>query len=125
MGITLYSCVLFYSLLHGVNPNVVTAVAQVESNNNPFAVSKDGKDIGLLQIRQKFVPFSKKQLLNSCTNVMIGVEILARAKKACSKCVGRTWVNCFNLGITGAKKLKYPRKWKYYIKVTKAMGEKV
>jgi soluble lytic murein transglycosylase-like protein len=120
---TLASCVLFWSFMNGIDPAITKAVIKVESNGNPLAVGQ-GKDFGLMQVRQKFVPYSKLQLLNSCTNVMIGTQLLAKAKASCKKCIDKTWINAYNLGHSGAKKLKYPRKFAYYRKIAAVLGEK-
>lgn len=114
---TLLSCIYFWSFLHQIDPAVTKAVISVESNGNPYAVSPDGKDGGLMQIRMKFVPESRIQLLNSCTNVMVGTSLLSIARKKCKHSIDKTWVNCYNLGITGGSRLKYPKKWRYYKKI--------
>lgn len=117
---TLTSCILFWSLLNGINPEITKAVIQIESNGNQFAVGKT-QDSGLMQIRPKFVPETQLQLFNSCTNVMRGTYLLAQAKKSCKHSIDKTWIICFNLGKTGAKKIKFPKSQTYYKKITKAM----
>lgn len=124
MSSTILSCIYFYSFLHNIDPQITQAVVRVESNGNPFAISRDRKDMGLMQIRKKFHKFSTIQLLQPCTNIKLGVEILSRAKTACKKCVDIEWVNAYNLGIVGAKRLKHPRKFKYYRKIAAALGDK-
>lgn len=119
---TLYSCLLFWSFLNGVDPNVTQAVIKVESSGNPYAVGQ-GKDFGLMQIRAKYSRFNKLQLLQSCTNIMEGTRILGELKKECVMCVEKVYVNAYNLGRTGARKLKYPRLWKYHTKVVKEMSK--
>lgn len=114
------SCILFYSLLNGIDPRVTEAVISVESGGNPYALGKMG-DSGLMQIRKRYVPESQFQLFQPCTNVRIGTELLAKAKNACKKCVDVTWVNGYNLGIAGAKKLKHPKLFPYYRKIKERM----
>lgn len=109
--------------MNGISPSVTNAVISVESNGNVMAVSSDGQDFGLMQIRKKYSKYTKLQLLNGCTNVMAATEILGRLKKKCKDCVDFTYVNMYNLGETGAKKLKYPKKWKYYRKVIAKLEE--
>lgn len=113
---TLASCILFWSFINGISPQVTNAIISVESNGNPFALGRVG-DSGLMQIRPQYVPETQLQLFNSCTNVMRGTDLLRKAKISCKKCVDLTWVNAYNLGVTGAKKLKHPKKWRYYKKV--------
>jgi len=114
---TLLSCIYFYSFLNGVDPMITQSVIEIESNGNPFALSPDRKDGGLMQIRMKYVPETMLQLFNPCTNVKRGTEILKRAKESCRECVDSSWVVAYNVGITGFKKIKYPKKFPYYLKI--------
>lgn len=118
----LTSCILFWSYINAIDPAITKAVISVESNGNQFAVGKLG-DSGLMQIRYQFVPESQLQLFNSCTNVMRGTYLLAKAKNSCKHYIDKTWINCYNLGITGGSRLKFPKKWKYYQKVTEVMND--
>ena len=113
---TLASCVIFYSFLAGISPDVTNAVIQVESRGNPFAVGKLG-DSGLMQVRHQFVPETQKQLLQSCTNVKRGVELLKKAKEKCKHKANLTWLTCYNLGHRGAARLRNPSTFIYYKKV--------
>lgn len=113
---TLASCILFYSLFNGIDPMLTKSIIQVESNGNPFAMGDKG-DSGLMQIRHQFVPESRLQLLNPCTNIMRGVHLLKQAKEKCKHKVNKTWVVCYNLGIRGGSRIRYPDKFKYYKKV--------
>lgn len=117
---SVYSCILFYSLISGVNPNLTNAIVQVESKGNPFSIGNNG-DSGLMQIRHQFVPETQIQLFQSCTNIKRGVELLKKAKKSCIHQANNTWVICYNLGIKGAKKIKHPSSFIYYKKVMNAM----
>lgn len=119
----LNSCILFWSLINGIDPAVTKAVITVESNFNQMALGSKG-DSGLMQIRHKYVPETQLQLFNSCTNVMRGTDLLRKAKEACKKCVDFEYVNSYNLGISGAKKLKYPKKWRYYKKISAVLDSK-
>ena len=117
---TLYSCVLFYSLLHGINPTITQAIIQVESSGNPLALGSKG-DSGLMQIRHKFVPESRLQLLNPCTNVRRGIKLLKKAKEECKHKLNNTWLVCYNLGIKGGSRIKYPSSFIYYKKVMREL----
>lgn len=111
------SCVLFYSLINGINPIITKSIIQIESNGNPYSFgTKD--DVGLMQIRSKFVPENEIQLLNPCTNIKRGVQLLKKYKEKCVHRLDNTWVICYNLGISGARKIKYPKKFSYYKKFT-------
>lgn len=112
---TLTSCILFWSFMNGIPPQITEAVISVESQGNPYAKGSLD-DSGLMQIRAKYVPESAQQLYQSCTNVMRGTELLRLAREKCKHTVDNTWLNCYNLGIAGGSKLKYPKKWRYYKK---------
>lgn len=113
---TLASCILFWSFLNGVDPNVTKAVIQVESSGNPKAVGSIGEQ-GLMQIRPEFVKYSSLQLRNSCTNIMVGTEILGRLKKQFPLYPHVSYVSAYNLGPSKFRKIKYPLLFKYYKKV--------
>lgn len=115
---SLLSCIYFYSFLHGIDPQITKAVIEVESNGNPYALSRDRKDGGLMQIRAKYVPESMPQLFNPCTNVKRGTKLLADAMRRCKHKAEMTWLVCYNVGIVGGNRIRYPKKFPYYIKVT-------
>lgn len=117
---TLFSCVLFYSMLSGIDPEITNAVIKVESNGNTFAVGKN-QDSGLMQIRHPLVPETQQQLFNPCTNIRRGVTLLKKAKDRCTHKLNNTWLVCYNLGITGGSRIKYPSSFIYYKKVMAAM----
>lgn len=106
--------------MNGINPAVTNAVISVESKGNPFALGRHG-DSGLMQIRHKYVPESQSQLFQSCTNVMRGTALLKQAREKCKHTVDNTFVVCYNLGTTGGSRLRFPKKWNYYVKVTREM----
>jgi soluble lytic murein transglycosylase-like protein len=113
---TLTSCILFWSYINAIDPAVTKAVISVESNGNQFAVGKT-QDSGLMQIRHNLVPESQLQLFSSCTNVMRGTFLLAQAKKKCKHTIDRTWIICYNRGLTGGRKTRYPKNTNYYKKI--------
>jgi soluble lytic murein transglycosylase-like protein len=121
--VTLYGCILFWSMVNGIDPALTKAVISVESNGNPFARGSVG-EVGLMQIRPQFVPETKLQLSQSCTNVMRGTAILRELKFKCKHTLDRTYLTCYNLGRTKAAKLRFPKKWKYYTKVMAKMEQK-
>lgn len=110
------SCILFYSLLAGIDPRITQAVVQVESMGNPFAVGKLG-DSGLMQVRHQFVPETQQQLFQGCTNIRRGVELLKQAREKCKHKLNNTWLVCYNVGIRGGLKIRHPSKFIYYKKI--------
>jgi len=117
---TLASCVLFYSMLGGIDPFLTDAIIKVESNGNPMAVGKVG-DSGLMQVRHQFVPETQQQLFNPCTNIRRGVALLKKAKDNCKHKLNNTWLICYNLGLNGGSRIKRPTSFIYYKKVMGAM----
>lgn len=111
----MYACILFYSLLNGIDPALTQSVIAVESKGNRFALGSVG-EAGLMQIRPEFVPESRLQLFQPCTNIMRGTQLLSDLK-AKYGAIDKTFVNCYNLGMRGCKKLKHPRQFAYYKKV--------
>jgi len=110
------SCLLFYSLLAGIDPQITKAVIEVESKGNPFAIGKLG-DSGLMQIRHQFVPETQQQLFQGCTNIKRGVYLLKQAKNKCKHKLNNTWLVCYNAGLKGGLKIRHPSKFIYYKKV--------
>ena len=117
----LLQCIILYSALNGIDPKLTQAVIKTESNYNQNAVGQLG-EIGLMQIRPEHVKVTRKQLFDPCTNVKVGTEILKRAMDNCKHKEDNTFVNCYNLGIGGGSRLRYPKKWRYYVKITANMG---
>jgi len=64
-----------------INPNLLKAIAIVESGVNPKAISKKGS-IGLMQVHRSWISVLKekgvdvKHLMDSCYNIMLGAYIL-------------------------------------------------
>lgn len=98
---------------HDVPVELLKAIAQVESNGDPEAVShnKDGSEnIGLMQISTLWLPslarlgVTREKLHDACTNVRAGALILAGYMTR----YGRNWlaVEAYNAG--------YPRKQLFY-----------
>jgi hypothetical protein len=123
MSLYLVSLISFWSGVYGVNPVVALAVAKVESNFNSKAISHTG-DYGIFQLNSKSFPDIKKSdLLNPEINVKLGVQYLAWNKKYCKYKENMLYLTCWNYGIGNAKKLKYPYKWPFYLKVKKTYDE--
>lgn len=113
---TLASCILFWSFINGVDPNVTRAVIKTESSYRPKVIGSIG-EVGLMQIRPKFVEYNTQQLLQPCTNVMVGTEILGKLKRQFPLYPHISYVSAYNLGPSKFKKIRYPLLFKYYKKV--------
>jgi len=74
-------CFLEAGARYKINPNLLKAIAIVESGVNPKAISKKGS-IGLMQVHRFWISLLKekgvdvKHLMDSCYNIMLGAYIL-------------------------------------------------
>ena len=110
--------------MYNIDPSLIKAIAKVESNNKPYAISKDGMDIGLMQVRHIYVKESKTQLLDTCKSIEVGARILNYNKKNCKHKKDSTFVICYNMGVKGGGKIRYPKKHIYYKKVMDQIRKK-
>jgi hypothetical protein len=109
--------ITFYSLVNGIDPNMAFQVARVESNMNPNAVSRT-QDGGLYQLNRKSYKFHNENWrFQPVTNMAIALDSLRRLKQTCSHKVNNSYVLCFNSGIVGARRIKFPFKHPYYKKM--------
>jgi len=93
-----------YGTLFGVPPNLLWAIAKVESNFNPNSVAKNKngtKDIGLMQINTVHLDRLKRDygidanlLFDVRINIAVGAQILSK----CIRKHGYTekGINCYN-----------------------------
>lgn len=125
MSALIISLILHYSQIYHVDPIIALSVASVESGLNPNAVGPT-KDLGVFQLNPKtFNSYSKKQLLDPETNIKLGVRYIAEMKRDCTHNIDNTYVLCYNLGTSGAKKVKHPKLFPYYKNVMKVYNEKM
>lgn len=100
--------------INGVDPLLVASVAIVESGMDVNKIGEVG-EIGILQIRPQYYP--KFNLFNPEVNIKVGVAILKEAQKRCKYKDNMKFIICYNHGITGGNKIKYPKKDKYYLNI--------
>lgn len=86
---------------YGINPQILRAIAKVESNFNPAAINKNTNgsyDYGLMQINTIWAPTIGKErwskLGDACENTKTGAWILSM----CMEKYGYTWkaIGCYN-----------------------------
>ena len=86
---------------YGINPQILRAIAKVESNFNPGAINwntNGSYDFGVMQINSSWAPTLGKERWNTlgdpCSNIKTGASILA----GCMKKYGYTWeaIGCYN-----------------------------
>lgn len=113
MNELIISYIIYYSTLYGVDPLLARAVVYVESRGNATAIGQAG-EVGLFQLLPSSFPKAGKKLYNTKHNIAIGIKYLADMKKYCPHQLAYSFVSCYNLGVAGASKIKYPLKLKYY-----------
>jgi soluble lytic murein transglycosylase-like protein len=98
---------------YGINPQILRAIAKVESNYNPRAINRNTNgtyDFGVMQINSIWAATLGKERWNAlgdpCTNIKTGGSILA----GCMKKYGYTWeaIGCYN-SQTPNKRDKYAK----------------
>lgn len=113
----LNQCFIDAGKLYNIHPNLLWAIAKVESGFNPFALNRNSNstyDIGIMQINSSWIPVLKRygltdpsQLWHPCYNIHVGAWILAQ----CIQQYGYTWeaVGCYNAS-SKTKRIKYSHK---------------
>lgn len=116
----LTQCFIDAGAMYGIHPNLLWAIAKVESGFNPRAINKNANgtyDVGIMQINTSWLPVLKRYGLTStdavwdpCYNIYLGAWVLNQ----CIQKFGYTWeaVGCYN-ATSKTKRVKYSRKvWK-------------
>lgn len=105
------------AIKHGIDPDLAVAVGKTESSLKWNAVGMHG-EVGPLQ---RLFPDGKGDVNNLNQNIEAGILYLKEAKDKCAFYPDFSWVNCYNLGVN-YKRLKHPKKYKYYVKVMKHLN---
>jgi soluble lytic murein transglycosylase-like protein len=109
--------ITFYSIVNGIDPALSFQMARVESNMNPYAVSRTN-DGGLFQLNRNSYRFhNDKWIFVPITNIALAMNTLGKLKKQCSHKVNNSYILCYNMGIKGASKVKRPFTQSYYRKM--------
>jgi len=112
---------------YGVSPQLLWAIAKVESNFNPKAINRNKNgtyDIGLMQINSSWLPYLKKHgidpslLWDPCYNAHVGAMVL----RHCIDTYGYSWkaVDCYNKGKNARENSTYV--WKVYKSLLQAQA---
>ena len=120
MNTAIASLILAAAVHFNISPELALSVALQESSLNPQAVGPVG-EVGLFQVRPRYSKFSRSELFNPIINITEGLRMLKFAKTHCKHQKDYTWIVCYNLGVTGGNRIKYPKKFEYYKKVMKRM----
>jgi len=109
--------ITFYSLVNGIDTRLAFQMAKIESNMNPNAVSRTN-DGGLYQLNRKVYKFHNESWrFHPAVNMAIAMRALAGLKEKCTHKSYNSYVLCYNMGIKGAKRIKFPLKQTYYKKM--------
>lgn len=100
---------------HGIDPDLAVAIAEVESGLNPNAVGQLG-ELGVFQLRPEFHDVRRGDKRH---NVKVAMRYMNQLMKDCAH-YGSAWFVCWNLG-PHYKRLKYPTKFPYFVKVQQRM----
>ena len=117
------NCIKDAGYKFGINPDLLYAIAIVESNLNPKAVNinKNGtRDYGIFQINEsnlRRLKISKNKAFNPCYSAYIASYIL----RQCVNIYGKTWkaIDCYNKGKKAKGNSLYVKKIK---KVLRKLG---
>ena len=112
---------------YGVSPQLLWAIAKVESNFNPKAINRNKNgtyDIGLMQINSSWFAYLKKHgidpslLWDPCYNAHVGAMVL----RHCIDTYGYSWkaVDCYNKGKNARENSTYV--WKVYKSLLQAQA---
>ncbi len=109
--------ITLYSAINGIDPSLSFQMARVESNMNPFAISRTN-DGGLFQLNRKVYKFHNNTwIFNANVNIAIAMNTLSKLKTTCKHKTKNSYVICYNIGVRGARKINNPFKQTYYKKM--------
>lgn len=94
-----------------VDPDLVTAMAYVESSFNSKAIGRSHKEVGLMQLHPKYFRASFDPRLN----VEMAVIYLSKLRRICKPKYKDAWFVCYNTGPN--RQIENPKDTKYYKKV--------
>jgi hypothetical protein len=88
------------AIVAGVDPLSFVAVIERESKFRSSAISYDGLDYGLMQIRTTYYHHPKNWLFNPIHNIQVGTHIVRDNVKMCAAHLGREpelgeWYACY------------------------------
>ena len=101
MTLLLSVTIMINCMAHGINPQLVESIIEVESKFNSSMTGSIG-EIGLMQIRKEYWK-GPLNLYESELNVSIGISMLSDLKRL-KPILGKHYYVAWNLGTTGAKK---------------------
>ena len=122
MNTAIASLILAASVHFNISPGLALAIAKQESSLRTDVIGSVG-EVGIFQIRPKYSKYTADELKNPIINIVEGLRFLKNARKRCKHQKDMTWIVCYNLGVVGGSKIKYPKKFDYYVKVMKRLNK--
>lgn len=98
--------------LNGLDPELVLAIAEVESGTNPKAIGSQG-EVGIFQLKREYHVTD----VSIHEHINIAVAYLKTVKDLCEQKYGDAWFIGYNIGPHYQKEIKHPRLFPYYVKV--------
>jgi hypothetical protein len=88
------------SIMTGINPLTIITIIKHESDFNYGAVSHDGFDVGLMQVRARHYNGKREWLFDGVNNIRAGTHIIKDSIDFCRKFLGREpefqeWMSCY------------------------------
>lgn len=101
------------AITEGIDPELAVAIAKTESQLRVNAVGSLG-EVGLFQLRPEY-----HKIGNVHENIKTAIKYLAEIKRKYEPSHGDAWFIFYNLGLNYSKPIRYPRLFKYYVRVMK------
>jgi soluble lytic murein transglycosylase-like protein len=108
------------STQYNLNPDLMVAIARTESGLDPNAVGGLG-EIGVFQLRPEFHDVRPGDVEH---NIETAILYLAEIRRKWEPVYGDAWFIKYNLG-PNYRRLNYPKRFPYYVKVMSHMGRTV
>lgn len=109
-----------YAAMYNVDPQIALAVAKIESGLNETKIGDIG-EIGLFQVRPEYTWYSKKALQNPYINTMVGIQRIKEEQELCHFKDPIHSLICYNYGRTNAKRVRFPHRFPYVLKINKEL----
>src|SRR5271165_5770562 len=113
-----------------IDPLVFITIAEHESGFVANAISKDGEDFGLLQVRAKYYHGKPEWLLDGANNIRVGAHIIRESQNVCRKYLKREpeyqeWLACYQGSCVGRQMCKPTKLTRQFANYTSCLQTQV
>ena len=109
--------IMYYSAIYGFDGNTALAVAKTESGLNPNAIGL-ANEVGIFQLKPQYVTeYTRAELFDPVNNIKAGIKRLKETKRQCVHKQGNSYLVCYNMGTSAAKRIRHPNLFPYVKKV--------